>query len=81
MIRRLQVDVAPESSSSAAMGERAGRAYVGTLEGLRSRIRLARQMSAFYATYMVGQAEDVQDGSIITFQFRRRTAAEFAVGF
>ena len=78
-IRRLQSSVTKEGPAGAIVGEFGRRGYVGSFNGSAFRIRVARPMSQFYATYVFGRIDEQEVGSVIAFHFGHSSYANWAL--
>lgn len=77
-LQRLERGTSRESLTAALLGERSP-GVVGAFRGNEFRIRIARPMSQFYATYLVARVESSEQGSMIVYQFAHRTLARAAL--
>lgn len=77
-LQRLERGTTPERVTGALLGERSP-GVVGSFRGNEFRIRIARPVSQFYATYLVARVEPSEQGSEIVYRFAHRTWAAAAL--
>lgn len=79
VLARLRSSVGQETALGGIIWDTTDREYVGSFDGMKFRIRIARRTPQFYATHVFGRVEDRDRGSVVVFHFGRRTSASVAL--